>query len=70
MNQLSTKIPLKVNKSKKNTIILIFLILNYDEFDPERTDIETDVDTLGSYIPIEDEKDNSFISGTENMNDQ
>ena len=70
MNQLSTKIPLKVNKSKKNTIILIFLILNYDEFDPERTDIETDVDTLGSYIPIEDEEDNSFISGTENMNDQ
>lgn len=49
---------------------MIFLILNYDEFDPERTDIETDVDTLGSYIPIEDEEDNSFISGTENMNDQ
>lgn len=54
----------------RQTIILIFFILNYDEFDPERTDIETDVDTLGSYIPIEDEEDNSFISGTENMNDQ
>lgn len=84
MNLLSTKIPLKVNKSKKtlhdksvNTDFsftpndnIDFFIVNYDEFNPERTDIETDIDTLGTYIPTEDEEDNSFISGTENMNDQ
>lgn len=50
-------------------------IVNDDEYHPEGTDIKTDLDndTLDtSYIPNKnkDEFDNSFVAGTENVNDQ
>lgn len=50
-------------------------IVNDDEYHPEGTDIKIDLDndTLDtSYIPNKnkDEFDNSFVAGTENVNDQ